>query len=252
MKVILAVAVAALISSFLSQQMGLSTDGLAIYLGFLIGLSVVLVAFELPGLLIHRGQAREWGRLKVLPWVLVLAAVFVLTSRLANLQPGYLYGIVLGVFFARGGGRADEGREQAAGMMGTLLLAIGAWWFGGQVADGTVNAGEFGNVVLATAASAVVVSGLKAVAFGMMPFTFMPGRAVYQWHRWVWAVLSAVAMFAFFHILIGPNAGYLSGLDLGAWLTALAVFGAFAAFTIGFWAWFRFRPSPAEEAQPAD
>lgn len=251
MKVVLAVAVAALVSSFLSQQMGLSPDGVAIYLGFLIGLTVVLVAFELPGILLHRSQTGEFGRLKVLPWVLVIAAVFVLVSRLASLQPGYLYGIVLGVFFMRAGDRTDEGREQAAGMMGTLLLAIGAWLLLGQVQGRAIDAGAFGNVVLATAASAVVVSGLEAVAFGMMPFTFMPGRAVYQWHRWVWAVLSVLGMFAFIHILIGPTSGYLSDLDPVAWMAALAVFGCFAAFTVGFWAWFRFRPSQVEEPAEA-
>ena len=51
MRIVLGVAAAALVSSFLSQQMGLSPDGVAIYLGFLLGLTVVLVAFELPGLL---------------------------------------------------------------------------------------------------------------------------------------------------------------------------------------------------------
>ena len=132
-------------------------------------------------------------------------------------------------------------------MMGVLLLAIGAWLFQGQVQSGAINVGSFGNVVLATAASAVIVSGLEAVAFGMMPFTFMPGRAVYQWHRWVWAVLSVLGMFAFIHILIGPTSGYLSDLDPVAWMAALGVFGFFAAFTVAFWAWFRFRPGAAEE-----
>ena len=32
----------------------------------------------------------------MLPWTLVVAALFVLVSRIANLQPGYLYGLVLG------------------------------------------------------------------------------------------------------------------------------------------------------------
>jgi hypothetical protein len=247
MRIVLGVATAALVSSFLSQQMGLSPDGVAIYLGFLLGLTVVLMAFEVPGLLIHRTRTGENGRLKVLPWVLVIAAVFVLISRLANLQPGYLYGIVLGVIFLQAVGRADEGREQAAGMMGTLLLAIGAWFVLTAVRQGTIQLGSFGDLVLATAAAAVLVSGLEAVAFGLMPFTFMPGRAVYRWHRWVWALLSFAAILAFIHILIGPTSGYLSDLDLGAWLAALAVFGAFAAFSVGFWAWFRFRPSPATE-----
>ena len=55
--------------------------------------------------------------------------------------------------------------------------------------------------------------------------------------------------FAFFHILVGPTSGYLSELSAPAWLAALGVFAAFGVFTILFWAWFRFRPTPVAEGE---
>ena len=94
-----------------------------------------------------------------------------------------------------------------------------------------------------------MVSGLEAVAFGLMPFRFMPGVVIYRWNRVIWAVLFGASLFAFFHILIGPTSGYLSSLTAPAWLAALGVFAAFGAFTILFWAWFRFRPSPMPEGE---
>jgi hypothetical protein len=248
MRLAIAIAITALISSFLSPNLGLTEASLATYVGFLVALVVVLVSFELPAILEHRRVTGEVGRLRVLPWALVVAALFVLVSRLSSLQPGYLWGVVLGVVFLRTDTSADEGREQAAGALWTLIIAVVAWlgltWVRTSGTDPT-----FFNIAAQTALAAIVVSALEAVAFGMMPFRFMPGVAVYRWNRLVWAVLFGASLFAFFHLLIGPTSGYLSNLTGPAWLAALGVFAAFGIFTVLFWAWFRFRPSPAAESE---
>lgn len=100
-----------------------------------------------------------------------------------------------------------------------------------------------------TALAAIVVAGLEAVAFGMMPFRFMPGVAIYRWNRMIWAALFFASLFGFFHILVGPTSGYLADLTGPAWVAALGIFAAFGAFTVLFWAWFRFRPSPVVEGE---
>jgi hypothetical protein len=249
MRLAIAIAAAALISSFLSPNLGFSEASLATYVGFLVALVVVLVSFEVPAILEHRRVTGEVGRLRVLPWALVVALLFVLVSRLAALQPGYLWGVVLGVVFMRTDTSADEGREQAAGALWTLVVAVVAWLaLGSMRATGGTDS-TFVNVAAQTALAAIVVSALEAVAFGLMPFRFMPGAAIYRWNRVIWALLFGASLFAFFHILIGPTSGYLSTLTAPAWLAALGVFAAFGAFTILFWAWFRFRPLPAVERE---
>jgi hypothetical protein len=249
MRLAIAIGVAALISSFLSPNLGLSEESLATYVGFLVALVVVLVSFEVPAILEHRRVTGEVGRLRVLPWALIVAALFVLVSRLAALQPGYLWGVVLGVVFMRTDTSADEGREQAAGAAWTLIVAVVAWLALGSVRASGGSDSSFVNVATQTALAAIVVSALEAVAFGLMPFRFMPGVAIYRWNRLVWAILFGASLFAFFHILIGPTSGYLSELSAPAWLAALGVFAAFGAFTILFWAWFRFRPAPVAEGE---
>ena len=250
MRLAIAIAITALISSFLSPNLGLTEASLATYVGFLVALVVVLVSFELPAILEHRRVTGEVGRLRVLPWALVVAALFVLVSRLSSLQPGYLWGVVLGVIFIRTDTSADEGRESAAGALWTLIVSILAWLAMGWVRSRLGTDQTFINVAAQTALSAIVVSGLEACAFGLMPFRFMPGVAIYRWNRVIWAALFGASLFAFFHILIGPTSGYLSQLSYRGWLAAMGVFAAFGAFTVLFWAWFRFRPSPvtAEEA----
>ena len=152
-----------------------------------------------------------------------------------------------GVVFLRADTSADEGREQAAGALWTLIVAVGAWLLLGVVRGPDGTDGSFVAHVAETALGAILVGGLEAVAFGLMPFRFMPGVAAYRWNRAVWAVLFGAAAFAFFHILIGPTSGYLADLSFGAWMAALGVFLAFGVVTILFWGWFRFRPSPAGE-----
>ena len=89
-RLLLAVVLVALISAFLNPDLAFSLEGLAVFLGFLLAIGIVLVSFELPGLLVHRRVVGETGRLRVLPWAIVIAAVFVLVSRVVQLQPGYL------------------------------------------------------------------------------------------------------------------------------------------------------------------
>jgi hypothetical protein len=246
MSVVLAVLAAALISSFLSVDFGFNLESIPTFVGFALGLSIVLVVFELPPLLMRWQRTREIGRLRVLPWALVVAAAFVLVSRIFGLQPGYLYGLVLSVSFSTPVEPVQEARETGAGMLATLALALAAWLLLDGVRGGALSTGEAASTVISTATAAVVVSGLEAVAFGMLPLRFMPGRVVYTWHRPIWALLFGTGIFFFITILIGPTSGYLSELTPVAWLSALGVFGIFGAISLAFWAWFRFRPAPAE------
>ena len=246
MAVVLAVLAASFISSFLSVDFGPTLESIPTFVGFVAGLSIVLVAFELPPILMRWRTTGEVGRLRVLPWTLVIAAAFVLVSRIFGLQPGYLYGLVLGVTFTKAVSPATEARETVVGTLATLLLAVGAWLVLDGVRTTAPGGGDALSTIVRTATAAIVVSGLEAVAFGMLPVRFMPGRTVYTWSRPVWALLFGLGMFAFVQILIGPTSGYLAELTPQAWLAGLGVFGAFGAFTLIFWAWFRFRPSAAE------
>jgi hypothetical protein len=182
--------------------------------------------------------------LRPLPWALVIAGLFVLVSRITSLQPGYLYGIVLGAIFIKDVGDREEGRETFYGSLWTLGAAVAAWlalgWLRGQ---GLAQDG-FGVTLLSTAFAAILVAGLEAAAFGLMPLRFMPGHSVYRWNRLGWALLFGLSVFAFVHILIGPSSGYVSELSPGAFTAALGVFAAFGALSIGTWLFFRVRTKP--------
>jgi hypothetical protein len=210
----------------------------------------VLASFKLPPILARRRRTGEVGRLRPLPWALLIAALFVVVSRLGNLQPGYLYGIVLGAIFVTDVTDRDEGRETFYGALWTLVAALLAWaaltWIRGL---GLPEDG-FGATLLETAFAAILVAGLEAAAFALMPLRFLPGYTLYRWNRPVWALLWGAGLFTFFHILIGPTSGYVSELSPAAFIAALGVFAAFGAMSIATWLYFRVR-SPRRPPEAA-
>ncbi|HEX8026543.1 MAG TPA: hypothetical protein VF484_10075, partial [Candidatus Limnocylindrales bacterium] len=100
------------------------------------------------------------------------------------------------------------------------------------------------NLFAQTALGCVLVSGLEATAFGLMPLRFMPGYLIYRWNRLLWAILFTLSVFSFIHILIGPTSGYVSQLNPAAFFAAGGIFAIFGAFSIATWGFFRFRPAP--------
>jgi hypothetical protein len=246
MGVLLFLALTALVTSFVDPSFGFDLRSVAEFLGFLVGLIVVLASFKLPPMLAHRRKTGELGRLRPLPWALAIAALFVLVSRIGNLQPGYLYGIVLGAIFVTEVSDQEEGRETFYGSVWTLAAAVVAWIGLTWVRSLGYADDSFGAMLLSTGFAATLVAGLEATAFGLMPMRFMPGHAVYKWNRLGWALLFGVSVFAFIHILIGPTSGYVSELSPAAFLAALGVFAAFGALSIATWLYFRFR-----RAEPA-
>jgi hypothetical protein len=238
-------ALGALVYAVLDPGMGADLAALATYLGLLIGLVVVLVSFELPGLLLYRRRTGEMPRIRALPWTLPAAAVCVLLSRVADLQPAYLYGILVGLVFAREPTPTEEGRAAAAGALWTLVVAILAWLSLDWVRSGGLASGGFAPVMVETALAVTVVAGLEAVALGLLPMRFLAGAAVYRWRRAAWAALFVAGIFAFLHILVGPQAGYLAELDPAGLIIACAAFVAFGTFSVLFWAYFRYRPARA-------
>jgi len=237
------VALTAVVSCFVDPNFGLNVYSVAELLGMFVGLVVVLASFKLIPMLIHRRATGDLGRLRPLPWALAIAVVFVLVSRIGNLQPGYLYAIILGAIFVKDVDAREEGRETMWGSVWTLGTAVLGWLGLTWLRGAGVDPSGFGATILATAFAAVVVGGLEATAFGLMPLRFMPGYSVYQWNRLGWGLLWAISLVGFIHILISPTSGYVSELSLEGFVAALGVFAAFGALSIVTWGYFRFRPA---------
>lgn len=238
---------AAVLYGFLDPGFGFDVGSLATFLGLLLGIVLVTVAFAIPLVLAHRRHG-ERPSLKVVPVSLLIGVACVLLSRLTSFQPGYLYGLLIGLAFARELSAAEEGRATAIGALLMLGVACVAWIGLGVIPDGD----DFGRVVGRTALAALMVAGLEGVVFGLLPMRFLPGEPLYRWNRVLWAALLLVGAFAFFHILINPASGYLSDTSRTPLFTVAALLLGFSLVSVAFWAWFRFRPAGPPAAESTD
>lgn len=232
---------AALLYGFLDPSFGVDLGSLATFLGMLLGIVLVTVAFAVPLLLVHRRHG-DRPSVKVVPISLVVGVACVLLSRLTSFQPGYLYGLLIGFAFARELTAAEEGPATALSAVVMLVTALVAWLVIGVLPDEEA----LGLVVVRTALAALMVAGLEGVVFGLLPMRFLPGESLYAWNRLAWGTLLAIGAFAFFHILINPASGYLSDTTRTPLLTVLALLVGFCVVSVAFWAWFRYRPEAGD------
>lgn len=229
---------ATLLYALLDPTFGLTVRSLPTFIGMLAGIVVVTLVFALPSWVAHR-RSHDAARLKVVPISLLIGVACVLISRLVGFQPGYLYGLLMGLTFARELSTTDEGRAAAMGAALMLVVSLVAWLGLGALTASSEP--DFGLTVLRTVLAALMVAGLEGAVFGLLPMRFLPGLAVYEWHRGLWALLLGLGAFAFFHILVNPASGYLSDGSRTPLLTSLGLLFGFGLVSIAFWANFRLR-----------
>lgn len=233
------VILAGLIYAFLDPTLGPDAAGLGEVVGLVAGLVIVTAVAAVPAWL--TGRAGRGGvRLRALPATLVVGLVCVAISRLTEFQPGYVYGVILGLEFARPIETRDTARLNAVTAALGLALALAAWF--GLDAIRTADSG-FAAAAIQTALAAVLVAGLEGVVFGLLPLRFLPGEPLFRTSRIAWAALLGVGAFAFFHILLNPTSGYLADSSRTPLFTIVVLLLGFGAVSVGFWGYFRFRPA---------
>jgi len=236
----------ALLYAFLDPTFGFSLDSLATLAGLAIGLFVILVAYGLPLLVLSRAD-RFRLTVRALPQTLLVGLLCVLVSRFADFQPGYLYGLIVGFFFAHGVERRLEGRAEAFAAASSLIAALIAWIVLAVLRGSGGQAGDLTTALLEAAMVTIVVAGLENAVFAMLPLRFMPGAQVFAWNRRVWVVLMALGLFGFAHVLLNPatGAGYLADTTRTSFFTLIVLLALFGLASVLFWAYFRFRPHRA-------
>lgn len=238
---------AGLLYGFLDPSFGPDAPSAVTFGGIVAALLAVTWLQNLPLRTAHRAASEggsDRGRLEAVLGTLVVAAACVLISRLTGFLPGYLYGLVLGYSFARELRAEDEGRAVSAAAWWMLGLAAACWLMLGAVRGpgvGETMPGQIAESVMV----AITVAGVEGIVFGLVPLRFLPGEAVFRWSRARWAVPYGIGLFAFIWVILNPANGFASPLEEAGLATAIGLFIGFGVVSVLFWAWFRFRPSPA-------
>jgi hypothetical protein len=240
---------AAALYGFLSPAFGPDASSLLTFGGILAALLAETWFTAAPYRALHRVRDGDVGALRVVPATLIVAGACVLISRAAGFQPGYLYGLLLGFEFAKALPRADDGRAAAAGAAWMLGLGLISWFGLGAVRAEGISPSVAQSIAEAVFA-ALVTAGLQGSAFGMLPLRFLHGEPLFRWSRLRWSLLYLPGLLAFCAVILNPQNGFLGG-STPPFATTVALFVAFAAVSVVFWAWFRFRPGPAGSGDAA-
>ena len=126
--------------------------------------------------------------LKPMPGALAIVAVSVLVSRLAGISPGFLFGIVLGVAYARELKLRDDARLGLLGVGLTIAAGLLAW-LGYGIASATIAGDGFANNLLIEVLAAITLEALGTLVVALLPIDFMTaapssaGRSSPGWGR---------------------------------------------------------------------
>ncbi len=236
-KFVVVVLVGALFGGLLDPHFGTSVGTLDTYVAVVLAISLgatfpALVTYQYHRL---RHEDRSW-RLQALPLGLGVAAICVLISRLAQFEPGYLYGVICGVAFATRLTTTQRGHIVALCSLTTLAVAVLAWLLWLPVTGAAQQPGAFfGLVILDDLLAAIFVSGLVGSAIGLLPLRFLPGWDLRQWHRGVWLGCFGLAMFGVIEVLLIPHNDSHNNVPLVTTLVLMVLFGG---ASVGLREWF--------------
>ncbi len=187
-----------------------------------------LASTQVPKLLAPR-LAHSATRLSLSPRLLILVAIVALFSRLLDLQPALLFGVVFTV-------AAVSGVRSARGLLslfriGTVFtFGILAWL--ASTLLGTPSG--FADILLTEVVNIAATAGIGSAAILLIPLGSLDGRALLVWSRPAWFA-SAVIVLTVLFALLAPVVDvwqHSSGILVG--LLIVLLFGA-VGFSVWLW-----------------
>jgi len=163
------------------------------------------------------------------PYMLLLVAAASVISRILQLQPTLLFGVII-VVTVTSGARAARGKIAAIHIGALTVLAAVGWLVIGVLPSPSTALAAF----TAEFVNAVVLIAIGSAAVLMLPLGSLPGRAILQWSRGVWLGVAVAVDTVLFAILV--PIGRLNSSGAGTILFAVFTIG-FAAVSVSVWLW---------------
>ena len=161
-----------------------------------------------------------------------------------SFQPGYLYGLIGGVTFARAMGTREGGHVVAITSVVTLAISISAWllWVPVSITSAS-HPTDFGWALLSNFLAALFVSGIVGLLIGLVPLRFLPGEKLARWNRGAWGAVFGVAGLVLLEVMLRPQSSGAHAASVPFWTTA-SLFVGFGLVSVVFWGYFKVRAQP--------
>ena len=246
------VGVAAFILGFAEPDYGLTSSSLKTFVALFLSLYLLNVVVGAVKISVAKNRLTLPGRLIPMPGALVVAALSVLVSRVMHISPSLLFGLVVGVSFARIQSKEIEGKLALVGVSSILGLGLVSWLGFSLVEALSGDTTSFLPGLLEETLAATALESLSVLLVGLLPFTYLEGKALHDWDQRIWAATYFVCAAAFVFIAVPMGASWETSQEpVTTWL---AICVGFAIISVGAWAAFRFIPDrePAREHESAN
>lgn len=204
------------------------------YLRLAAAVAAALGVLNLVGVAIASRVGHLWkgidSRVRFRPMLLAAAIATGLFSRIVGLVPPLVSGTLIGLRMPHDTpirGRVMVNFLQVGSVLGLGLVG----WLGHSLVGDVVG---FWPSLLSEFFAALCLVGIGSTLVLLLPLGAMPGRVLWEWHRWIWFGVVMVAYTLAFGLLLGGDDAHW---PLGV---MLIIAGSIAAAFIAAWAALRF------------
>lgn len=232
---------AGILLALIEPEAAFDRKTVALGTGLMIAVCVTTLSYSTPGERFSFWVSRQRAVLRTLPYALLIACLCAIVSRIADFQPGYVYGLIAGYApVARTLGaddtehRRNEARSILLGVFLTLTLSLVAWLLWDRIDAAAENpAATFGMLVADSTLSAIALMGVETVLFGLIPLRFLDGLKLVAASPGTWMTIYALTTTAYLFLLTQES----EPTTPAAILHAMALFLAFGACSFAFWSY---------------
>jgi hypothetical protein len=242
-RVIGVLAFTGLIYGFLSPDFGLNAKSLFLFVALVIGLGFGTYLQEGGSTLLAIRRYHVDSSVRLFGAGIAVAIVCVLASRLAGLQPGFVYGFIASSVILAPVALDRRASANLVILPSVALLAASllAWVVMGPLHRAAELDGSWPSVLGDTIAASIFVGGLEGVFYSMLPLRFMDGAVVWRWNRVAWVLIFGVTTFLFWQLVINQYAAYLAAFQQPTVVAILAILAVYGTLTVVTWAFFKYR-----------
>jgi len=170
----------------------------------------------------------RWGSL-------IILTAGVVVSRLFDINPGIIFGLVAGLAIADSISAAGRGRLMFASAAYAILIGVAAWV--GFAFVSPLAAAEPTNVGLVFGAellSAITIEAIATMPLAFLPLMGLDGGTLRSWRFAAWALIYALGLALFTLLLLTVPGSWVEVQgDILRWLI---IFGGFTVLSITIWA----------------
>jgi hypothetical protein len=241
---LLVIGLTALIYGFADPSFGISREGLIVAISVLVCVGATTYVTEGGEAFLARSRYGQSTGIRAFPLAVGIAAVSVIFTRLAGLQPAIIYGFVGTAVFLRPSTMSIEEAGKTAFVPSLLLLCVSlsAWFLVIPLRALNEQTSATIPMLLESIAGGIFIIGLESLAFSMIPVSFMDGEKIWKWNKGIWLLMAGTATLLFWHVLLNRDAAYGDVASDGASMTVIGALAFVLAISFVTWLFFRKRP----------